>query len=210
MSAYKQGLRLGLAIGVAAFLMLAAIALSAILDPVKAGERSWTGGYVGATGAYSAAVLGDALGSDGPGAAVVAGYDLQSGKLVVGPWAEYGWHWRDWAGIDVDVKGWAVGARAGVLVTPRSLVYVTGGYTDVDWSLAGAGSTNGTGWLGGGGVELDLGAGFYGRGEYRYTRLELDAFPSVDDNIQEGRMSLVYKFNMPGLSVPSFEAKPIK
>jgi opacity protein-like surface antigen len=72
-------------------------------------------------------------------------------------------------------------------------------------------STDGTGWLGGGGMEVDLGSGFSARGEYRYTRLELDAFPGAHDNIQEGLFSLVYKFGGNVLNVPAFEsAKPLK
>lgn len=155
MSAYKQGLRLGLAIGVAAFLMLAAIVFSAILDPAKA--DGWSGCYGGVGASYAASVTdtkydwvhnedahpffgADGLGAQGYGASVLGGCDLQMQRIVVGIWGDYTWDQNhdftaslfgdELAKASLDTS-WAVGGRAGYLFTKKAMGYVLAGYTEM-------------------------------------------------------------------------------
>ena len=189
----------------AALAFVAVIAVAAFyVSPAKAG--GWAGCYGGVGGNYAADVAGGVLGADGPGVSILAGCDMQAQKLVFGGWAEYGWDWRQFAGVDLDVKGWAAGARAGYIVVPGALAYGLVGWTQQDLSLSGVGSMDADGWLVGGGAEFDLGSGFFGRAEYRYTRLDLDI---ADDNVQSGRLALIYKFDFLGNNAPAF-GTPLK
>lgn len=195
-----------------AAVLLAYLFIAGKTDPANAAEKSWTGCYGGASGNYSAAVLGDVIGTDGPGVSILAGCDLQAQKLVFGGWAEYGWDFRELGPVSVDVDGWAAGGRVGYLVTPGALAYALAGYTDLNFDI-GPGSADATGWLAGGGTELDIGGGFYLRAEYRYTRLDLD-FTTADDNVQSGRFAVVYKLGGNPIDAPAFKdyvaPKPLK
>lgn len=69
-----------------------------------------------------------------------------------------------------------VGARAGILATPATLVYVKGGYTNAKLDVLAANSTGTTdanfkldGWRLGGGVEQAIGRNMYAKVEYRYS-----------------------------------------
>lgn len=71
-----------------------------------------------------------------------------------------------------------VTARAGYLVTPRTLVYLRGGYTNVRANLAADGqpgtvghSADLGGWTAGGGIERQLSQTVSARVEYRYSEL---------------------------------------
>jgi hypothetical protein len=82
---------------------------------------------------------------------------------------------------------WAVGPRVGLLMTPQTLTYVNGGFTQTHFNSAsmvrafnGASSTfvtpsfDRSGWFVGGGVErafslFGLGPGWFWRSEYRYA-----------------------------------------
>ena len=136
------------------------------------------------------------------GAAV--GYDMAAGRnLTVGAEAEITGSTAKWdnnngvpntfnlgrvkAGRDI-----YVGARVGYAVSPSTLVYVKGGYTNARFNLLG---TNGTvnlnqrldtdGWRVGAGVEQKFGSNTFGRLEYRYsnyTKGEYDYNGSTPDS----------------------------
>lgn len=117
------------------------------------------------------------------------GYDLAVGGAVIGAEAEltgstakssrydytqdfgYG---RVKTGRDI-----YVGARAGILATPTTLVYVKGGYTNAKLNVL-AGNTNTTtdnsfkldGWRIGAGAEHALSTNTYAKLEYRYSKYE--------------------------------------
>ncbi|MEN7535994.1 outer membrane protein [Aurantiacibacter flavus] len=76
-----------------------------------------------------------------------------------------------------------VGVRAGVLATPRTLVYAKGGYTNARMNVLASDNTTdvGTdvdldGWRVGAGVEQVFGENFYGKLEYRYSNYEEGEF----------------------------------
>ena len=72
-----------------------------------------------------------------------------------------------------------VGARAGILADPATLVYVKGGYTNTKLNVL-AGNTNEStdeafklnGWRIGAGVERAINANTFAKVEYRYSKYE--------------------------------------
>lgn len=197
------------AIGAAAGFGLAAVLLGS-----EAKAAGWSGCYAGAAGSYNAATFEDTLGSEGPGISGLIGCDGRINKFVLGAYAEYGWKQFEWASkVDVDVKSWVLGGRAGVLVSDTALLFVSLGYTqgeaDVSTPL-GSGSADLSGYVLGGGAELDLSHGFFIRPEYRLTTYNEIEDESIDATVHEGRIALVYKFNFGGDVLPAFESKPLK
>ena len=222
----------------------------------------WTGAYVGvgvggafATRERSAKeVFEDSTGQtitglwndhDGRSRAfgtVTLGYDQQfGGPWVAGVFVDYDFgnrndHTRAADVIDITQKdghAWSVGGRLGVLSSPSTLLFVSGGWTrlstDADLSFV----FNGTernfsvdkdrdGWFVGAGIETQLGwlgSGFSLRGEYRFTRLNddnrrLTLDETVDSNrrlefdrdidVHSVRAVLVYKFG------PREQPAPVK
>lgn len=110
------------------------------------------------------------------------GYDKSFGKIVLGGEAGFGASTDDEVtsadgAITIDPR-WSfdVTARAGYLVTPKTLVYLRGGYANesIRTSVAGAGGAvtadeNRDGWLVGAGVERAITHNISARLEYRYT-----------------------------------------
>jgi outer membrane immunogenic protein len=221
---------------------------------------NWTGCYVGAGGggAYVkndhndiATVGGAAIGpnistgADGWFGTVQAGCDYQfGGNWVVGLFGDY--DFMDVRG-DTSILGtgapsltgsqkldsqWSVGGRAGYLVLPQLLTYVSGGYTQGHWkstnmSLFNAaaptatlpGSTKG-GWFIGTGDEYALSfmPGLFWKTEYRYAEfdranVDILTFPggllTLDSSTQKFkehsvRSELVYRFNWGGAVVAKY------
>ncbi|MEA3389348.1 outer membrane protein [Sphingobium sp. CCH11-B1] len=117
---------------------------------------------------------------------VGVGYDVNLGGAVVGVEGE----WTDSTAKSdrfdpTDQFGFGrvsqgrdlyVGARAGILANPSTLVYVKGGYTNSKLNVL-AGNTNETtdtsfkldGWRIGGGVERAINANTFAKVEYRYS-----------------------------------------
>lgn len=115
-----------------------------------------------------------------------AGYDVNLGSAVVGVEGE----WTDSTAKSdrydpTDQFGFGrvsqgrdlyVGARAGILANPATLVYVKGGYTNSKLNVL-AGNTNETtdtsfkldGWRIGAGVERAINANTFAKVEYRYS-----------------------------------------
>jgi outer membrane immunogenic protein len=226
---------------------------------VVAAPTSWTGCYVGGGGggAYVKndhndfdTVLGTPLGpnlssgADGWFGTVQVGCDYQFNNFVVGIFGDY-----DFMSVKGDtstggvfapmVTGsqkldgqWAVGGRAGYLVFPQLLTYVSGGYTQAHWTatnltpFAAAAPTNtlpGTtkgGWFIGTGDEYALSfmPGLFWKTEDRYAQFEranvgITTFPgglatgnSSTELFHEHsvRSELVYRFNWNGPVVAKY------
>ena len=221
---------------------------------------SWTGIYISGGGGYGLANVAQSnfsggalplhadMGAKGAFGTIGGGIDYQfSNRIVAGILANY-----DFANIrgtadtlfytnPTDPIGaatklsssWAVGARAGWLITPKTLTYVNGGYTEAKFngSLAASlltglpevpgdnvpGHTH-KGWFLGSGVEtkLDLlpGNNWFLRSEYRYAEYDsvntvatLGGAPvgmSFKPTVQTVRTELSYKFNWDGPVVAKY------
>ncbi|MFC0202867.1 outer membrane protein [Novosphingobium soli] len=121
---------------------------------------------------------------------VGAGYDFRSGNLVFGPEAEVTWSTAKTSFEDGDFEGFGlgnvktnrdlyVGARLGYAVSPRTLVYAKGGYTNAKFDVNNAVGTVETnrdidadGWRIGAGVEQAISNNVFAKLEYRYSNYE--------------------------------------
>lgn len=222
---------------------------------------NWTGFYIaaGGGGAYStndhndyvtatgvAASPNLTTGARGWLATVQAGADYQFAgtNWLVGVFGDY-----DFSDIKGDVSTfgtfgptvtgsqkqdwqWSVGARAGYLVTPSLLTYVSGGYTQAHWkgttlnSFPAApvgtfnlnGSTKG-GWFIGTGDEYALTnylPGLFWKTEYRYSEFDRSNVAITTGGVASGvsetqkfrehsvRSELVYRFNWSGPVVAKY------
>jgi outer membrane immunogenic protein len=141
----------------------------------------WTGLYVGGTVGYAWGA--DTSDSDGFAGTLFAGYNWQHGATVFGVEADIGmadFGGTTWTGIGpVSIDTNSMGsfrARAGFLMTPALLLYVTGGaaWADLDVGLGGMGLGSGTHWgyQIGGGAEMKFSQTVSLRLEYIYTDLE--------------------------------------
>lgn len=193
---------------VAALLGAAIVVAYAVTAKAHAGP--WTGCAIGVAGSQNTATVEDTLGADGLGIAGSLSCDLERNGFLVGAWGEYGVRKFDWspASIDVDAEGWAVGGRAGYLVLPAALLYVSVGYTDLEADILGA-SLDVTGPIVGGGVEVGFGGGFYGGVEYQRLMLEVDG-ANLDAAVDSFRGVLKYKFGASDPIIPAFDAPAAK
>jgi outer membrane immunogenic protein len=105
--------------------------------------------------------------------------------------------------------GWSLLARAGLLVDPWTLLYVTTGYTGQNvhtygWASAGAASSSFSrndyfnGWTIGPGIETLLGGGWSTRLEYRYTwfgERALDNGVTLQPTSHTVRAAVAWRFN---------------
>lgn len=133
------------------------------------------------------------------------------------------------AGQIEETSAWAVGVRAGWLITPKTLSYINGGYTNARYSGANIlASQNGSplgfstqafttgGWFLGGGVEMAVLPNWFWRTEYRYSYYDSKNLPEstaggfVADTftfkplVQTVTTQLVYKYNG-GLPAPVYQ-----
>jgi outer membrane immunogenic protein len=205
-------------------------------DAPIAPVATWSGFYIGAGGGYGHfigknnysenGVLVTSNNSDsmsGGFGTVVIGFDRQvRERYVVGLFAEYDWSSMELTDVDgVDTTHFSirdmfsVGGRAGFLMTPQSLLYLTAGYT---WAkgksdgyfnippLDGATSLDLNGPFVGLGMETKLNTHWSLRGEVRYTMfgevttnagtIGPDAIlDRLEGNLLTGRLAVVYKFN---------------
>lgn len=173
---------------------------------------SWTQFYVGAglgfdfaTGRTVVTDIGgrsatiDGLQGADLGLSVFAGADLQvSRNIVLGVFADWDWAHQNTAfslddgfgnGVNLSLpsldRGWTVGGRAGILVTPDVLLYGLAGYSEMkinNWSATGVlgapaavllqqPSYTSRGYTVGAGVEYRLSNNVSLRSEYRYVAL---------------------------------------
>jgi outer membrane immunogenic protein len=217
---------------------------SSIAAPAPIYAPTWSGFYIGA-GVGAGTVLhdisvNDAIfnerlfdfrgGDSGVLGTVIVGWDWQLGsKAVFGVFADFDFFdfsTRHSVFDDFDHRtnhdsAWSVGARLGVLSSPSTLWYITGGYTQLqlDHSASFFGLDALTvsrdrdldGWFVGGGVDTRLGASnWFLRLEYRFTEFDtgslrvgddLDFDMRVDTELEAhtARLTLTYKFApMPG------------
>src|SRR4051812_36772606 len=200
--------------------------------PSYATGPSWTGFYVGAgfggggalrraTAAPGGATINvDGLGGGGILASIHGGGDYQIipravlGLLAEGTWSNItGAMSAQVPGANANVSsqanlGLALLARAGVLATPSTLLYATGGYAGQNFRTTGSAAAGGAfasfandsyfnGWTVGGGMETLLGGGWSGKLEYRYSQFETK-FPaagvSIMPSLHTARVGLSYRF----------------
>lgn len=188
----KQGSRMKWA--VATVCVAACLGLLFIAGKAKADGVKWSGCYVGAGLGYAASTtkadLGwpsytlvsvDGFGADGATLSGIVGCDLQVNQLVFGIFGDYTWH-QDHdiklaalggalsgsAGFDTQ---WSIGGRAGFLIKDV-LLYGLVAYTNLE-----SDGPTFTGYQVGGGIEVPLGAGFFGGLEYRYSLLDSERIP---------------------------------
>ena len=173
--------------------------------------RNWSGFYIGAGGgaaalneytrAYNpitgAIRYGFDVGSSGALGTIGGGYDYQfSPRLVAGVIADVDWSQVKSEQVQLDGTasgsgafrrdhGWSVGARAGWLATPDTLLYVPMGFTQSHYTWDGAYfsysnkdtktfSADKNGFFAGFGVETMLTDHWTVRGEYRYAWFDGD------------------------------------
>ncbi|EJL34291.1 outer membrane protein [Novosphingobium sp. AP12] len=127
---------------------------------------------------------------DGFAYGVGAGYDFRAGNFVVGPEAEVTWSTAKTSFDDGDFEGFGignvktnrdlyVGARVGYVVTPKTMIYAKGGYTNAKFDVRNASGTVTTnrdldadGWRIGAGVEQAISNNVFAKLEYRYSNYE--------------------------------------
>lgn len=121
---------------------------------------------------------------------VGVGYDVALGGAVVGVEGEW---MESEAKTEFDTAGLTtfgvgnietgrdlyVGARAGVLVTPKTLLYVKGGYTNARYNVLATDNTTDLetnidvdGWRAGAGAELAVSDNVFVKAEYRYSNYQ--------------------------------------
>jgi opacity protein-like surface antigen len=165
--------------------------------PVQVEAPSWSGVYFGVGAGYghnhSKNNYHDSEGTtsstnesaDGGLVSLIYGIDRQVGnRFVFGGFADFSISELNRGDEDnhnalTINRAWAIGARAGVLVDDRTLVYATGGYTqahfandgwwDIDGARDGRGGQTFGGYFVGGGLERRLNDNFFLRGEVRYS-----------------------------------------
>jgi len=141
------------------------------------------------------------------------GYDFARGRFLFGPYAEYNW---DNAKTELSLGGtsaaytrgndWTVGARAGVIVAPRTLVYGLVGYTQTQYE-ASLGSFSQKfdydGVTAGGGVEFALASNIFAGLEVSHTWYNdttLASFGAIDlkDGLDETKAMATLKIKLNG------------
>lgn len=221
-----------------------------------ASDEKWSGIYIGAGVGYGTFVNNNLLlnadgsvntpaqdtGGNGGFGTVIAGYDHQIGdRLVLGAFADFDWSsvkgtlhelggGADLFGSLRQDHAWAIGARAGFLASSKTLLYVSGGYTQAQFDGYNAVSATGLtqrsanaqtydGWFVGAGIETMLSDHLSLRLEYRHSDFERQTFErfntltgvpstvsmSMDSTTDTARAVLSYKFGHRGESHESMK-----
>jgi outer membrane immunogenic protein len=203
------------------------------LPPYTAGP-TWTGFYIGgdfgagaslrrttANPGGGATTSADGMGGGGILASVHVGYDQRVlPQAVLGLMAEGTWSNMTGSlsasvpGATTNVNsqadlGFALLARAGVLATPSSLIYLTGGYAGQNFHTTGTAAVGATsasfsrddyfnGWTVGGGAETMLRGGWSTKLEYRFSQFESKFIPTGGVTVQPfmhtARLGVSYRF----------------
>ncbi len=177
----------------------------------------------------------DGINSRGPLGGAQIGYDLARGRYLFGIFADY--ELADMKS-DVTINGaglgggnlsiglekdheWSVGARAGLIVAPRTLAYILAAYTQTEYDVTGLSGINfGTGTKVtkgatfdgisvGGGIEFALANNIFLGMEYRHTfygeETIFDAYNAsknsgikVDDDLDEDKIMGTLKIKLNG------------
>ncbi len=108
-------------------------------------------------------------------------YKIPTTPFAVGPWGEYNWRAVDFkasagpVGLTVGLgNAWAIGARAGYVLSNGVMPYALIGYTRTELTLP-AGtpiSSDLKGWMMGGGIEVPLAKNLSFAGEARWTKYD--------------------------------------
>lgn len=173
------------------FLAATALAATALTAPAFAqdADPDFSGPRAEGVVGWDRAEDGGGVDSDAADGVVyggAVGYDFNLGKVVLGVEGEVTGATTDTSATDVDVAGDSLevstgrdlyaGARIGVPVGSRALLYAKGGYTNAQLRTRyTAGTTtvedseNMDGWRVGAGGELALTDKIYGKVEYRYS-----------------------------------------
>ena len=145
---------------------------------------------------------------------VGAGYDVNLGSAVVGVEGEFTdstaksdrYDLTDQFGFGRVSQGrdLYIGARAGILANPNTLVYVKGGYTNTKLNVLASDTDETTdtafkldGWRIGGGVERAINANTFAKVEYRYSKYDsahidyMDGATSSEFDIDTDRHQVV-------------------
>jgi outer membrane immunogenic protein len=192
---------------------------------------SWTGFYLGAAFGGTAAVehtngtnngvtfSNQGVGGSGVLASIYGGYDMQVlPKALVGVLAEGTWA-SPQASVSAQAGGananvtsqpdWGVAllARAGILASPSTLLYFTGGYAGQNFHTTATAVAPGAfasfnrndwynGWTVGAGLESKLRGAWSAKLEYRYTQFGALTVGNVTDtpSLHAVRAGLTYKF----------------
>jgi outer membrane immunogenic protein len=192
----------------------------------------WTGLYVGAAFGGTAVVQNtnstnngvafsnQGVGAQGVLASIYGGYDLQVlPKALIGVLAEGTWASPQSAvsaqvgGAAANINsqpdlGFALLARAGILATPSTLLYLTGGYAGQNFHTTGNANAGGAfatftrddwfnGWTVGGGLETRLNGPWSAKLEYRYTQFGANTVGNgvnVNPSLHAVRAGVSYKF----------------
>jgi outer membrane immunogenic protein len=175
-----------------------------------AAPLGWTGFYVGAAVGYGFDTDRLDAGGErfdfsltGTQGVLSAGYDFQlSPRIVVGVFGDYGFGELD--GFSENIKftveeQWAIGARLGVLATPSTLLYASGGYTQAEFAFSDSDeNTSKTldGVFVGLGVEQTINRGLSLRLDYRFSSYEdVEVGEFIHDNDTHSvRLGLSWRF----------------
>jgi outer membrane immunogenic protein len=121
---------------------------------------------------------------------VGAGYDVKMGNFVVGPEAEVTWSTAKTTFNNGDFEGFGIGnvktnrdlylgARVGYVISPRTMVYAKGGYTNAKFDVRNGDGTvvtnddiDADGWRIGAGIEQAVSNNVFAKLEYRYSNYE--------------------------------------
>lgn len=213
--------------------LIAAGSAVALAAPAAAQDQSTFSGFrLEALGGYDTSRAGSDVdndadedfddGIDGVAYGVGAGFDIDTGGVVLGVEGEWmeseastQFDTDNATGIDfADVetgRDLYLGARVGAKVGDSALVYAKGGYTNATYNVLASDGVTDTetdvdldGWRAGAGVEVALGENFYIKGEYRYSNygegeveapsgLESDRF-DVDVDRHQGIVGVGVRF----------------
>lgn len=147
------------------------------VDVIAEPTASWSGLYAGLTAGYGWGEFGSTAGTidaDGFNGGIFAGYNYQTGNIVIGGEGDIGYSWADGAaGANIAEQGWngALRARLGYALDPV-LLYAAGGVAFTEAELSDGAVTDSNthiGWTIGGGVEALVTENIISRVEYRYT-----------------------------------------
>ena len=168
---------------------LAAAAMTLFATPAMAQTETFDGARIGAL----AGVTGEDTPFDGAeftyGASV--GYDFAvSDSFLLGVEADLASVSMDTDGFDVDNRQVSAAVRGTFPVSPSAAVFVSGGYTNLEFSEDNV-SLSFDGVRAGGGAEFNVSSSFYTSLEYRYSNYDLGNFAGFDLGSQAVQSALV-------------------
>jgi len=171
---------------------LAAAAMTMFATPALAQSEAFDGPRVGVL----AGVSGDSSPFDDAEFTYggVVGYDLAvSPSFLVGVEADIASVNLDTGGFDVDNRQYSVALRGTYPVTPAAALFVSGGYTNLEFD-SGPVNVDFDGFRVGGGAEFNVSSRFYLSTEYRYSQYDLGDFGFDDEGVQSALVGAGLRF----------------